>query len=105
MGQLEQFKGRNTSWYRLIGVAILISWEAARVRVAKLPACASSPRVEMTLGKDSHSVCFAARNFFDLHLAEGNNQLRLGLIRAAVFVLRHTARVRVTKLAATTASP
>ena len=59
----------------------------------------------MALCKDGHCVCFAARNFLDFHLAEGYDQFGLGLVGAAIFVLRHTGRVRMAQLPAATATP
>jgi len=59
----------------------------------------------MALGKDGDRVRFTTGDFLDLHLAQSDNKLRLGLVRAAVFVLGHAARVRVAQLAAATATP
>ncbi len=95
----------DTSGNRLVWVAIFIGWEAASVGMPELAASTSTPRIEVTLVKHSHCMGFAARYLLHLHLAKSYDQFGLWLIRTAIFVFRHTARIWVSKLTASTATP
>ena len=57
--------------------------------MAKLAASSRTPRVEMTLRQNGDRVRLSARDLFDLHLAESDDELGLRLVRAAVLILWH----------------
>ena len=80
---------RDTSRNRLVGISVFVGWETARIRMAKLAASSRTPRVEMTLRQNGDRVRFSARDLFDLHLAESDDELGLRLVRAAVLILWH----------------
>ena len=81
---------RDTSGNGLVGVAVFVRGETARVWVAQLAASACTPRVKMALCQDGNRVRLSAGYLLDLHLAESDDKFWLGLVRAAVLVLWHT---------------
>jgi hypothetical protein len=61
--QLVLFKRNNTTWDRLVWVSVFVGRKARSIRVAKLPTCPSTPRVQMTVLKHCHSMRFTAGYF------------------------------------------
>lgn len=105
MNQMIRPHGGNAPRNGLVRVAVLICRKRRRVRVSQLPAGPRAPRVQMAVVQHRNGVGFPAGDLVDLHLLEGEDELGLRLVGAAVFVLWHRGSVRVAQLSATAAAP
>ena len=71
----------------------------------KLAAGTSSPTVQVSILNHCDGVRFTARYLLHFHLFQCDNQFWFRLVRAAIFILWHTRRVRMTELATPSPAP
>lgn len=59
----------------------------------------------MTLGQHGNCVRFSTADFLYVHLAKSDDQLGFGLVRTAILVLGHAARVWMAELTTASTTP